>query len=71
MAEGEKKTETFDYEFLHKCQYDIDYDGRNLDCGEPAVAKGWWVDEKGTMTSVVYLCPDHLRFILAREGNNG
>lgn len=58
---------SFDYDDLGKCQYQEYFKSQEVDCGEPAIAKGWWVDEKGNIQSEIYLCPKHLKFILERE----
>lgn len=55
----------FDYEIIHRCEFPVD--GFDLGCGEPAIAKGSWVDSKGTITSIDYLCQKHLALILKDE----
>ena len=51
---------TFDYNYLAICQYD---EG----CGMPAVAKGWWFNDEGKPSREIYLCLEHLEFILDTE----
>jgi len=50
----------FDYEVLHRCQYEIG----GGDCGEPAPYKVWWLGEVDSMI----VCQEHFEFI--REVEN-
>ena len=60
-------TQGFDYEMLAACQYQVEHKSNEFDCGEPAIARGWWFGEDGKMQSEIYLCADHLKFILLKE----
>jgi len=53
-------SESFDYEILHRCQYEID----GGDCGEPATHRVWW-DDFGRDAMLV--CKDHFEFIKRTE----
>jgi len=55
--------ESFDYEILHHCQWEVD----GIECGEPAIAKSFWLIEN--KRDGVYLCNKHLQFILKWQSN--
>ena len=54
-----KENAEFDYEILHRCQYEIG----GGDCGEPATHKVWWHGEDDAML----VCPEHFDFIKETE----
>ena len=45
----------FDYEILHRCQYEIG----GGSCGEPATHKVWWDGENDSML----VCQEHFEYI--------
>lgn len=56
----------FDHEYLGRCQYPVPapyHPGGEADCGEPAVAYGWWDDDEDGW----YLCQEHLDYIIKCE----
>lgn len=63
---------SFDYELPHKCQYPVTtpfYGGEmwEEDCKEPAPYRGYWVDDDLNETSEIWLCKEHLDYILKCE----
>ena len=48
----------FDYEILHRCQYEIG----GGDCGEPATYKVWWGEDE-----TMLVCQEHFNFIKGKE----
>ena len=59
---------SFDYEYLPMCQFNVGSDiGPDYtdDCGEPAVAQGWWGDAEFGL--VMKLCEKHLKLIQEQE----
>ena len=60
----------FDYIYLGTCQYEDFMSEHGGDCGEPAVARGWWCGGHGTVSKEIYLCMEHLKFILKMEAND-
>lgn len=57
----------FDYKHLPTCEYCVpvsyNADGHD-DCGEPAVAVGWWKED---MSDKILLCQEHLDMILQMQ----
>ena len=53
----------FDWEIIHRCQYEIDLE---YGCGEPATHKVWWED----MSDAMMVCPKHFEFIKQTEVRN-
>ncbi len=59
--------EYFDYDTPHHCQYPVPSKGTpesEMDCGEPAPHRGYWVNAAGEITSEMWLCSKHLNIIL-------
>ncbi len=58
----------FDYEVLHRCQFELlDFHNNSFDCGEPATHKVWWA---GDGSDAMLVCPEHFHMIRKRERRN-
>lgn len=60
-----KHLANFDYEYLGKCEYGV-FDNSPegcTDCGDPAIAKVWWDEEKRGLL----LCNEHFEEIKKKE----
>ena len=66
----QSKKVMFDYKILHRCTYPVDSSGTpelEVDCGEPATALATWTYDDGEDAGEMYLCPDHLSFVINKK----
>jgi len=60
---------SFDFEALHHCQFELlDRQYNPFDCGDPAIYRVWWADDK---SDAMLVCPEHFYIIYKREVKNG
>ncbi len=69
MAEVEvpepEETESCYYEYLGSCEYEVGSHRRQPgDCGEPAIARIWWVHP---YKDGILVCAEHFKFIREHE----